>query len=231
MKTIVSAIIMSLLILHTLPSVSAGVDRKKVYYRIHEASYKKPVTAATEVKALNAKGYSAYYKKVNIPGKGIWYRVYIGQYENRENAVKAAQEMREKHAIDYAAIERSDSSSRRDLTPVPESQKEPITAAIPTSDKNKNEKKSTAGQSSRNPLMRAGRSKAAALVVDAKKKDDVSVLPKQESGAAKIPASPAATSVQQAKPSPPVEPPTSVPCLTQPWKISRANAMKAHLPT
>jgi len=39
---------------------------------------------------LSKKGYSAFYLKVDIPEKGVWYRVYLGTYSTRQEAKMAA---------------------------------------------------------------------------------------------------------------------------------------------
>jgi len=205
MKAIVSAIILGLVVVIAAPAVSLGKGKAKVYYRIHEASFKKAAQAESEVKALNAKGYKAYYKKVKIPGKGLWYRVYVGQYGNADNAAKAAAEMKQKHAIDYAAVERSDFSSRKEIAPVSKSPKETKTAAIktPTVSK-KGQKGESADKTLGVPKGSERKPMAAASGATAKNGKEVAASKKEQAGAK--PTEPPAAPT----PSPPARPPVSV---------------------
>lgn len=205
MKLIVSAVILSLLFINSsLPEV-AGKEPRKVYYRIHEASFKKSATAAAEVRALHAKGYKAYYNKVHIPGKGAWYRVYIGQYDSRENAEKAARGMKQKHMIDYAAVERSDGSAvRKDPVPVTDERKETKAASG-----------KTRSRGSRDSEKRVVKGTAKPAVPSLKEKD---------SGTAKSQVAPATPTAPPpvARIVPPAEPATSDPLFNKAMEDFRA---------
>jgi TolA-binding protein len=216
MKIIVSVIILSFLLITVSPPQLFGKEAGKVYYRIHEASYKKPGTAAAEVKALHAKGYKAYYKKVHVPGKGTWYRVYIGRYDSHESAEKAAREMKHKHTIDYAAIERSDGSvARKGPVPAKDDRKEAKTVSDAVRRQKKDEKKRFARRDGRDAEKRAGKGSAAAPAVTAVKEKDA--------GAAKSQAETAVPpSVTKAYPVPPVEPATSDPLFNKAMEDFRA---------
>lgn len=52
------------------------------------ASPNRPEAEALKGKLLEKK-YDAYLVKVEIPGKGLWYRVRVGHYQSREQADKA----------------------------------------------------------------------------------------------------------------------------------------------
>ncbi len=215
MKTIVSAIILSLVAVIALSAVSSGKEQTKAYYRIHEASFKKAAQAEAEVKALNAKGYKAYYKKVKIPGKGLWYRVYVGQYNSPDSAAKAAVEMKQKHAIDYAAVERSDFSSRKEIAPASNNKKETKAAAAKVSAPVKNSSKSNADRSSRDSQGVNERKPVAAASASAAQREKEAAAPKKEQAAAKPPeptaALPAPPPPPPARPAVPIEPQTRDP--------------------
>jgi len=215
MKAIVYAIILSLVVVIALPAVSLGKERTKVYYRIHEASFKKAGQAEAEAKALNAKGYKAYYRKVRIPGKGVWYRVYVGQYNNPDSAAKAAVEMKQKHAIDYAAVERSDFSSRKEIAPASKNGKDRKTVAAKTSADAKNGKKSSPDQKVLSSLKGKERKPVAAVTAPTVRDDKVAVTPKKEQESAKPSeppvAPPAPPPPPPARPSAPIEPQTRDP--------------------
>ncbi len=68
-------------------------------YTIHCASYKSKQQAAADVKNLEAQGYPAYIMRVEIKGKGKWYRVYTGKYTTKEKAGIAAEMMVKKKAL------------------------------------------------------------------------------------------------------------------------------------
>ena len=58
-------------------------------FTIQVASLKKPEAADRVVKKLMKKGYRAYITSVKIPGKGIWYRVRIGDFKTKAEAMSA----------------------------------------------------------------------------------------------------------------------------------------------
>ena len=69
----------------------SGADAGGVFcYSIHVASYQSLVHLKESIASLKAKGCDAFYEKRDIPGKGLWYRVYVGKYKNRKKAEEAA---------------------------------------------------------------------------------------------------------------------------------------------
>ena len=50
-------------------------------YGIHVSSYRDHREALTDIHQLQRVGYQAYTLKVDIPGKGLWYRVMSGRFE------------------------------------------------------------------------------------------------------------------------------------------------------
>lgn len=70
------------------PAVAkARVDSPDHPYTIQVAAYKRAGDADKLVAELQQKGFAAYRKFDKIPNKGIWYRVRVGQYKNRAEAV------------------------------------------------------------------------------------------------------------------------------------------------
>ena len=57
-------------------------------FTIQTSSGKNKKSAEKTVKALTNKGYSAFMTASEIPGKGTWYRVRIGEYKDRKEAEK-----------------------------------------------------------------------------------------------------------------------------------------------
>jgi hypothetical protein len=59
-------------------------------YAVQVAAYRDAGTAAAEAERLQRQGYDAFWLRAAIPGKGVWYRVYLGRYPSREKALAAA---------------------------------------------------------------------------------------------------------------------------------------------
>ncbi|MEJ5350796.1 MAG: SPOR domain-containing protein [Melioribacteraceae bacterium] len=67
-----------------LVSKTIFTDGKK--FCIQVSSWKENQKAEREVNKLKNMGYQAFMVKVNIPGRGIWYRVRIGYFSSLEEA-------------------------------------------------------------------------------------------------------------------------------------------------
>ena len=52
------------------------------YFSVQISSWKSKSSAIDEVEKFKEKGYQASYQKVEIPGKGIWYRVIVGGFKS-----------------------------------------------------------------------------------------------------------------------------------------------------
>ncbi len=55
-------------------------------FTIQVASLKDMKVAAEMAEILKKKGYQAYTVSAKIPGKGVWHRIRIGDFKNREDA-------------------------------------------------------------------------------------------------------------------------------------------------
>ena len=69
------------------------------YYSIHGASYQNLDHVKERIASLKADGCDAFYEKRDIPGKGLWYRVYVGKYKNRKKAEEAARHLKDKGVV------------------------------------------------------------------------------------------------------------------------------------
>jgi len=74
----------------------AAPAKPSVTYSIHAGSFRKSKLAQNDVSRFNKLGYNAYIERVNLGDKGIWYRVKIGLYNTRAEALKAEKEFLEK---------------------------------------------------------------------------------------------------------------------------------------
>jgi septal ring-binding cell division protein DamX len=60
-------------------------------YTVQLSSWKSKAKAVGEVKKLRNKGLSAFVEEVTLPGRGIWYRVKIGNFRTQSEAEKYLQ--------------------------------------------------------------------------------------------------------------------------------------------
>jgi cell division septation protein DedD len=71
-------------------------DNAKSYvFCVHYASYKHLADAKTDVARLSDKGFLAGWVKTDVPGKGEWFRVYIGKEKTRQEAMDLAVKLKE----------------------------------------------------------------------------------------------------------------------------------------
>ena len=68
-------------------------------YMVQVSSFRELAGAEVMKNQLMANGYSAFLTEVVIPDKGIWYRVYLGKYANREEALEAAQSAKTRNKL------------------------------------------------------------------------------------------------------------------------------------
>jgi tetratricopeptide (TPR) repeat protein len=77
--------------------------RIKQPYTIHVGSFKNRKNALNWVRKLRKQGHTASVTPTNIPGKGLWQRVFIGFFENYNKAMRAAKELK-KQSFQYAQV-------------------------------------------------------------------------------------------------------------------------------
>ncbi|QQR80321.1 MAG: SPOR domain-containing protein [Deltaproteobacteria bacterium] len=67
----------------------AGVEKQIIpsgKFSIQMGSYPTHEEAQAALKVWKKKGYSAFVKEADIPGKGLWYRVRLGSFSNKDQA-------------------------------------------------------------------------------------------------------------------------------------------------
>ena len=74
-------------------------------YSGHVASFKIEKNAIMFVHKMKAKGLIAYYQKEDVPGKGEFYRSYIGGYKSLPLAQKALAKLKKDGEIDFFKIQ------------------------------------------------------------------------------------------------------------------------------
>ena len=72
-------------------------------YTLNIASFRDKGNADRLMKELEDKGYEAFVEKANIPGKGTWYRVAVGRFSSRGEALAFARGLKEK-GINYSFV-------------------------------------------------------------------------------------------------------------------------------
>ena len=77
----------------TAQSASDRQNDKRMSVQV--ASVKEQKDADRLVKSLKGKGFPAYRAIAKIPGKGIWFRVRVGPYKNRDEADRSLRRLKE----------------------------------------------------------------------------------------------------------------------------------------
>jgi len=77
----------------TAQSASDRQNNKRMSVQV--ASVREQKDADRLVKSLKGKGFPAYRAIAKIPGKGIWFRVRVGPYKNRDEADRSLRRLKE----------------------------------------------------------------------------------------------------------------------------------------
>jgi Protein of unknown function (DUF1566)/SPOR domain len=85
-------------------ATNAGDCAEDSYYTIHLASFKELQNANNYVNAMTSKGKTIFWKKADVLGKGEYYRVYMGKYKNRDEAVEFWKILKEEGAVSYFGV-------------------------------------------------------------------------------------------------------------------------------
>ncbi|HOI73387.1 MAG TPA: tetratricopeptide repeat protein [Syntrophales bacterium] len=88
-------------------------------YSIHISSFQEEINAIKHVRQLAAKGWPTYYRKVILPRKGTWWRVYVGPYTSEAETGRQASRLKAQGLTRYAAIERTGPAEANPAPPPP----------------------------------------------------------------------------------------------------------------
>jgi len=83
------------------PNMVSRAYAEKRFYSLHLSSFKNISRAVKEVNKLKRLGHDAFYRHEMIKGKEKWYRIYIGKFNDKEEARKVGSELKEKGLISY----------------------------------------------------------------------------------------------------------------------------------
>jgi len=78
--------------------------KPSVTYSIHAGSFRKTEFAQKDVNRFNKLGFNSYIERVNLGDKGVWYRVKIGLYNSRAEALSAEKEFLKKTRLQSRVI-------------------------------------------------------------------------------------------------------------------------------
>lgn len=84
--------------------VGAAVDQEGIYYSIHNGSYRVEKNARAYAAEVEKIGLPTFIDRVDIPKKGVWYRVYIGKYPDVKSAKAAVPVLKKNKINDLARI-------------------------------------------------------------------------------------------------------------------------------
>ncbi len=78
--------------------------KESSYYSIHLSSFRHLINANKQVNNLKVKGKIVFWKKTDVPGKGIYFRVYIGKYKNYKQALEVWKGLDDAGIVNYLGI-------------------------------------------------------------------------------------------------------------------------------
>ena len=82
------------------PEVSVAEKVEQPYFSLHIGSFRELQNASAEAERLKSSELDAFWKKVAIPGKGEWFRVYVGKHKKRDEALVSGKELKAKGIIE-----------------------------------------------------------------------------------------------------------------------------------
>ncbi|HFC97534.1 MAG TPA: SPOR domain-containing protein [Thermosulfurimonas dismutans] len=88
------------------PEKAPQQEEKRPYYALQVASFRDPGEAQKYASYFRDRGYAARVVKVNLPRKGIWYRVYVGHFASRAEAEAAYRKLKASKWIKKAYIQK-----------------------------------------------------------------------------------------------------------------------------
>ena len=81
------------------PTPISRTGGTKNFYTIYVESYTNEELAIGAAKKMRQSGYEMYVARVDVPGKGIWYRVLLGRFKDKETPRKVMEELKRKGGL------------------------------------------------------------------------------------------------------------------------------------
>jgi|GEM_PF-2619773 len=86
-------------------SFFAGIGEKKGFYSLHRASFRRFDFAMIEAKKIARQtGQMTFVRRAELPGSGIWYRLYFGMFPTESAAQALGVKMKSDGALDYFCV-------------------------------------------------------------------------------------------------------------------------------
>ena len=95
--------VLSLLLIICTSAVNAECA-EQIYYSIHVQSFKDLTNANRYVNGLKNRGKIVFWKKTDVPGKGNFFRVYLGKYKTKAQALEVWEKLKKEGAVSYCGI-------------------------------------------------------------------------------------------------------------------------------
>ena len=85
----------------TSPPKASSREKKRpeAFYSVQIASLRSVEEARKYVKYLQDKGYEAFFRKVVLPQKGTWYRIYVGRFKTISEARTFGEQLKKKEKL------------------------------------------------------------------------------------------------------------------------------------
>jgi len=89
---------------------------EEVYYSIHVQSFKNLTNANRYVNGLKNKGKIVFWKETEVQGKGYFFRVYLGKYKTKAEALEVWEKLKEEGAVIYRGVHEFREAKRPEKT-------------------------------------------------------------------------------------------------------------------
>jgi hypothetical protein len=106
--------------LFLLPIIFTGAVNaecaEQIYYSIHVQSFENLTNANRYVNGLKNKGKIVFWKEAEVRGKGHFFRVYLGKYKTRAEALEVWEKLKEEGAVSYRGVHEFTEAKRPEST-------------------------------------------------------------------------------------------------------------------
>lgn len=82
------------------PKDTVAEKAEQPYFSLHIGSFRELQNASAEAERLKSSELDAFWKKVAIPGKGEWFRVYVGKLKTKDEALVKGKELKAEGMIE-----------------------------------------------------------------------------------------------------------------------------------
>ena len=87
-------------------AISGIAFAQQSFYSIHISSHRQQRQADAQVIKLENQGLDAFVRHVEVPGKGMWYRIFIGKYATKKEATAEMKRLQQTKVSKYFAVRR-----------------------------------------------------------------------------------------------------------------------------